>query len=275
MLRTRVITALILVAILLPALFFTPQWAWGTLMAGMVAAAGWEWGAFMQLSARGRIGLGLLMSAVCVSLLGFLPEMLGAGGTLRTDLARPVLMLTLVFWVIVVPCWLRFKWPLGQGLVAFVVGFLVIVPTWVAILLLRLPGAFFLFGLMVAVWLADIGAYFFGKLLGRHKLAPSVSPGKTWEGAIGGGLVVLAYGLAVRHFLALDKFSIWAWVLVLLAVAAISVIGDLFESMLKRQVGLKDSSNALPGHGGVLDRIDSLTSVLPLVALLWLQGLPE
>ncbi len=118
--------------------------------------------------------------------------------------------------------------------------------------------------------MADIGAYFSGRTLGRHKLAPSISPGKTWEGAIGGGLAVLAYGFLLSPHLpaGLGNSPVKLFI-ALVVLTAISVIGDLFESLLKRQAGLKDSSNILPGHGGALDRIDSLTSTLPLVALVW------
>ena len=128
---------------------------------------------------------------------------------------------------------------------------------------------------MSVVWLADIGAYFAGRSFGKHKLAPAISPGKTWEGAIGGAVAVLAYGLLLSSKLPptlAGNLPLLLMVLVLLT--AISILGDLFESLLKRQAGLKDSSNVLPGHGGVLDRIDSLTSTLPLVALVWLVTRP-
>jgi phosphatidate cytidylyltransferase len=125
------------------------------------------------------------------------------------------------------------------------------------------------------VWLADIAAYFFGRTFGKRKLAPSISPGKTWEGAIGGGVAVVVYGFMLAPQLP-GKLSAnyGLLLLVLIVLVAISIIGDLFESLLKRQAGLKDSSNVLPGHGGVLDRIDSLTSTLPLVALTWLSMVP-
>jgi len=125
--------------------------------------------------------------------------------------------------------------------------------------------------IMAVVWLADIGAYFSGRRFGKHKLAPAISPGKTWEGAIGGGVLVLAYGLLLSSRLpAALAGNLLLLLPVLLLLTAISIVGDLFESLLKRQAGLKDSSNVLPGHGGVLDRIDSLTSTMPLVALVWL-----
>ena len=129
---------------------------------------------------------------------------------------------------------------------------------------------------MALVWIADIAAYFSGRAFGRHKLAPSVSPGKTWEGAVGAVVAVILYGLALRHFYPQMYAPIFTQaplallIVGLVVLTAISIIGDLFESLLKRQAGIKDSSNLLPGHGGVLDRIDSLTSTLPMVALLTL-----
>ena len=170
---------------------------------------------------------------------------------------------------------MRYRWPLPKSLCGALIGLLLILPTWLAFVQLRQGGAAFLFAVMATVWLADIGAYLFGRTLGRHKLAPSISPGKTWEGALGGALVVVAYGFVLAPSMpdTLANNSLLLFV-VLLLVAAISVVGDLFESLLKRQAGLKDSSAILPGHGGILDRIDSLTSTLPLVALVWLSSHP-
>jgi phosphatidate cytidylyltransferase len=150
-----------------------------------------------------------------------------------------------------------------------------LLPVWLALVQLRQAGPLTLLAIMSVVWLADIGAYFAGRSFGKHKLAPAISPGKTWEGAIGGAVAVLAYGLLLSSKLPptlAGNLPLLLMVLVLLT--AISILGDLFESLLKRQAGLKDSSNVLPGHGGVLDRIDSLTSTLPLVALVWLVTRP-
>ena len=171
--------------------------------------------------------------------------------------------------------WLRQRWPLSNALLGLTTGAVLILPTWLALVQLRQAGPLALLAIMVVVWLADIGAYFAGRRFGKHKLAPNISPGKTWEGAIGGGLAVVAYGFLLSSklpaSLAGKELRLLA---VLIALTSISVIGDLFESLLKRQAGLKDSSTVLPGHGGVLDRIDSLTSTLPLVALIWLLTLP-
>lgn len=268
MLKTRILTAIVMLGVFVPGLFFLPQFAWALLMAVLASVAGWEWGRFMRLSAAACVAVGALIGGLCLSLLGLNPGMVGVGTMPAISDALPLLALTAFFWLVVVPLWLRFKWTLGGRAFALIAGIVVIVPTWVAIVQLRLPGALFLLAVMAAVWIADIGAYLFGRLFGRHKLAINISPGKTWEGAIGGGGLVLIYGLALRHFSALEGYPVWVWVVVFAALAVFSVIGDLFESLLKRQVGLKDSSGVLPGHGGVMDRIDSLTSVLPLAALL-------
>jgi phosphatidate cytidylyltransferase len=165
--------------------------------------------------------------------------------------------------------WLQKKWSL-TGISGLLVGAVVLFPTWLAMVQLRTLGAGVLLGIFAVVWMADVAAYFSGKKFGKHKLAPSISPGKTWEGAIGAGVGVLIYGLVIRQVFSLELMSLPLWILASLGVTAISIIGDLYESLLKRKAGIKDSSNILPGHGGVLDRIDSLTSTLPVVALFWL-----
>jgi phosphatidate cytidylyltransferase len=125
---------------------------------------------------------------------------------------------------------------------------------------------------LAVVWVADIAAYFSGRAFGRHKLAPTISPGKTWEGAIGASIGVMAFGTVVAVSLNVPPPAGWlGFIGLMVAYTAVSIIGDLFESLLKRQAGLKDSGTLLPGHGGILDRIDSLTSTLPIAGLaaLW------
>jgi phosphatidate cytidylyltransferase len=146
----------------------------------------------------------------------------------------------------------------------------VLLPALLAVVQLRQLGALALLALMAIVWVADITAYFAGRAFGKRKLAPSISPGKTWAGAYGAVAGVVGYGLAASAIVDLPGPAVLIPVLVVLTV--LSIVGDLFESLLKRQADIKDSSNVLPGHGGVLDRIDSLTSTLPLIALGWLLG---
>ena len=273
MLRTRVITALVLVALLLPGLFLLPQAYWALLAAAFIGVAGWEWGGLLGLGDRRRLLLGAALAAFCAAVLLLAPAAMGAGGSAEEVSSAWVIAVYLVaagFWGVLVPCWLRAKWRLPDGLPGVLTGFVVLFPAWLALVQLRIPGPGALLAVLAVVWMSDIAAYFSGRAFGKRKLAPSISPGKTWEGAIGAAVGVVLYGIALRLAFAFAPVGLPLWVLCLLGVTAVSVAGDLFESMLKRQAGIKDSSNVLPGHGGVLDRIDSLTSTLPVVALLWL-----
>ena len=271
-LKTRVITALVLLALVLPSLFFLPQIYWALLVAAFIGVGAWEWGSLLGFASRGRLVLGGGMAGLCAAVALSFPAAIGAGST--NALATPWVFATYAaaagFWGVLVPLWLRAKWQLPRGLPGLIIGLVVLFPTWLALVQLRVAGAGVLLAVLAIVWMADVAAYFSGKAFGKHKLAPSISPGKTWEGAIGAGVGVVLYGIALRLGFSFMPVALPLWVLALLAVTAISIVGDLYESMLKRQAGIKDSSNVLPGHGGVLDRIDSLTSTLPVVALLWL-----
>ncbi len=275
MLRTRVITALVLLALVLPSLFFLPQAWWAILVALFIGVGAWEWGGLIGLVEYGRRLLGVGMALLCsaLSLLAPVALGIGAGDALAAPWVWACYIVAAVFWCLVVPLWLRAKWRLPHGFLGAFIGLVVLLPTWLALVQLRIPGPDILLAIMAVVWMADIAAYFSGKAFGKHKLAPSISPGKTWEGAIGAALGVVLYGVALRLGFSFEPVALPWWVIGLLLVTAISIIGDLYESMLKRQAGIKDSSNVLPGHGGVLDRIDSLTSTLPVVAMLWLLAL--
>lgn len=270
MLKARVITALVLLALLLPSLFFLPQAGWALLMAAVVGIAAWEWGGLLGWQARARQGLGLLVAGVCALVAQLDPQALGIG-TLAPD--APWVWLaygaSAVLWGLVVPFWLRRKWRLSGG-GGLLVGAVLLFPTWLAMVQLRALSPGVLLAVLAVVWMADIAAYFAGRTFGKRKLAPNISPGKTWEGAVGAVCGVLAYGFAVPALAGVQLLPPLPWALLLLLTTAVSIVGDLLESMLKRQAGIKDSSNILPGHGGVLDRVDSLTSTLPLAALFWL-----
>ena len=278
MLKTRVVTAIVLLAAFLSALFYLPPLGW-LLFATLVAAvAAWEWGALMTLARASRVALGTGLALICLGLAALDPAALGLGSTFADAgwrLGRWFYLPAVAFWLFVAPCWLRCRWSLPKSWLGIALGLLLILPTWLALVQLRQAGAPALIAIMAVVWLADIAAYFSGRALGRHKLAPAISPGKTWEGAAGGALAVVVYGFALAPSLpAVLAENFPLLLLVLIVLTAISVMGDLFESLLKRLAGLKDSSSILPGHGGVLDRIDSLTSTLPLVALVWLATAP-
>ena len=267
MLKTRVITALVLLVLVLPSLFFLPQAYWALLVALFIGVAAWEWGGLLGFEQNKRLLTGAALATLCAA--AILLDPAAIAGALSPWVTVSYGMAAL-FWCAVIPFWLRAKWKLPHGFPGLLVGLVVLFPTWLALVQLRVAGPGVLLAIMATVWMADIAAYFSGKTFGKHKLAPTISPGKTWEGAIGAGVGVVLYGIMLRLAFSFAPVGLPLWVLGLLAVTAISIMGDLYESMLKRQAGIKDSSNVLPGHGGVLDRIDSLTSTLPVVALLWL-----
>lgn len=277
MLKTRIVTAVFLFTLFFSALFYSPPSGWVLFATLIAAVAAWEWGSLMGMATSRRIATSAGLVCICFALGLVQPAALGLDQGFSEAawlLGRWLYLPAAVFWLLVVPLWMKYRWPLSKSALGLSTGLLVILPTWLALVQLRQAGASVLLAIMASVWLADIAAYFFGRTFGRHKLAPSISPGKTWEGALGGGLTVIVYGFVLLPSLPAVLAGNYALLLCVLAImAALSVIGDLFESLLKRQAGLKDSSNILPGHGGVLDRIDSLTSTLPLVALVWLSAL--
>lgn len=261
MLKTRVITALLLVAALGLVLFAMPPLAAALAFAAIAALAAWEWGGLMKQDQPARVMYAFVLLLFCWQL------------TVAAAPLVPVLLgISSAFWILVVPFWFRRKWTLaGNDFFGYLMGALVILPTWAAMVALHAVSVWLLLAVMALVWVADISAYFAGRAFGRHKLAPAISPGKTWEGVAGAVVGVLVYGGIVLGFSPLaGKVALAPPLLVLLLVllTAVSVMGDLFESLLKRQAGIKDSSGLLPGHGGVLDRIDALTSTLPLAALI-------
>ena len=170
-------------------------------------------------------------------------------------------LLSVLFWLLLAPWWL---WRGVPGRALATAGFVVILPAALAFAVLT-PLEVLL--VLILVWIADIGAYFVGRAWGRRKLAPDISPGKTWEGAIGGTVAALAYAIILGTFI---EGLLWVpYLLAAALVAVLSIVGDLFESAVKRQAAVKDSGTLLPGHGGLLDRIDSATAALPAAALLW------
>lgn len=262
MLKARVITALILVTGLLAALFLLPRIGMVAIFTAIAAIAAWEWAGLLKAGVYMRWLYGLATWLPCVALFATgMPETLLAG----------IWGLAAIFWLLLVPLWFRQRWTLQANLGGFLVGWLLLIPCWAGMVTLHARNPWLLLAAMALVWIADIAAYFSGRAFGKHKLAPSISPGKTWEGAAGAGVAVLVYGLvlssATGRLEQMAASQILLAILGLLLLTAVSILGDLFESLAKRQAGVKDSSALLPGHGGVLDRIDSLTSTLPLVGL--------
>ncbi len=260
MLKARVITALILVAVLAAVLFALPPAAVAASFALVAALAGWEWAGLMRQPQVARVSFAVLIAFGCAALY-----------TVVQFAVAPMLFVAAAFWAVLALPWLSHRWALRGTVTGYVLGALILLSTWAALLILQQASPWLLLAVMAVVWVADIGAYFAGRAFGRHKLAPRISPGKTWEGVAGGLAGVLCYGVIVITWSPLGAhmpFDLPVTVALLVLLTGLSVIGDLFESLLKRQADLKDSSRLLPGHGGILDRIDSLTSTLPLVALL-------
>ena len=253
MLRARIITALILVAAFLAVLFLLSPRAAGIVFAIVGALAAWEWAGLLKAAAAGRIVYGLLTFALCM-LFWTRPE---DGFLLLWGLAG-------FFWLCLAPLWLKRQWSTACA----TLGLVLILPAWAALTALHEKSPLLLLAVMAMVWVADIAAYFCGRMFGRHKLAPAISPGKTWEGVAGALAGVLVYGFTVAPWLpVVQDINRGIFAICLLLLTASSIVGDLFESLAKRQAGVKDSSQLLPGHGGILDRIDSQLSTLPLVAL--------
>ena len=274
MLKTRIITALVLLSVMLPVLFGGSFLAFAMLLTLFFGAAIWE-----SFRLFGSTQKQALLVAVCWSV-AFVYSFLVQGNTN----AKFWFGLSMAIWLI------RFVPSLKTGLppiiglpntllsVAYAVA---IVSCFAAILVLFHHSPVYLLSVMALVWIADIGAYAAGKTFGKRKLAPSISPGKSWEGAIGGGVAVLvltSISVLCAHLspIVADTFAVhvqaklgWPALLAILVVmVGASIVGDLFESQLKRRSGVKDSSKLLPGHGGVLDRIDALIPVLPLAGLI-------
>ena len=254
MLKQRVITALWLVPLALLGFFYLDGIAYAAFIGLVISLGAWEWAALAGIKHTVVRIVYAMVTAAALTGLYQLPQ-----------LAKPLLLLAVLWWLVATLMVLTFPrsvraW--GGVLGQLLIGWLILLPAWQGLITLKTwPQANLLILLvMLLIWSADIGAYFTGKQFGKRKLAPAVSPGKSWEGAIGGVLISLLV-------------AAWALVLMVLPVVVISIIGDLTESMFKRHSGIKDSSNLLPGHGGVLDRIDSLTAAVPIfVVVLWLAG---
>lgn len=280
MLITRVITAVLLLCALLPALFWLPPLWWRVAVCAVLVVAAWEWARMARLPgkwvwpyalATGAAAALLLLGDVAYSVEG-IP--LSSAAYAAADAVRAAYGIALVFWLLAVPVLFATGARPGHAW-GPVAGWCVLLPFAAAVADVRDLGPWLLISIMALVWIADIAAYFSGRAFGRRQLAPSISPGKTWAGAVGGVVAVACYALANWHYgnPLLAGEPLWR-VLVLVGglLAAVSIIGDLFESAMKRAAGMKDSSHLLPGHGGVMDRIDSLTSTLPVAALLLIWG---
>ncbi len=257
MLKSRIITAVILLLLLLLVLFALPGSGWTLAVMLLVMQGVVEWSRLSKLT-RAQTFIYAILTLL------FMGAMIVRGFPHQWAYAVSIL-----FWVFIVPVWMVKGFKVENRLAMCLTGWAVLLPTGLAMLDLRSLSPWLLLLAMSLVWVADIGAYFSGRRFGKHKLAPAISPGKTWEGVMGAVLCTALYALIVWYGMG-SRFVVPSLAIVLPAIlvwVALSVIGDLFESLIKRHAGVKDSGSLLPGHGGLLDRIDALTSTLPLAAM--------
>lgn len=258
--KQRILTGLALGGTALAALLGLPTPLWGGLILAIVGLAAWEWGGLMKFAPLLRHTYSLSTPLLALMAIYAAPKTL-------------IATVAMLFWLILAPLWLARRWPIPLGPAGALLGWLLLVPTAYAAVHLHDYSPNFLLACILLAVIADSAAYFSGRRFGRHKLAPHISPGKSWEGAIGGGLAVTLYAMLIGVFILKTPAANFAYLLIFTLILFVaSILGDLFESHAKRQAGSKDSGHWLPGHGGVLDRIDSLCAVLPLALcflLLW------
>ncbi len=258
-LRLRLLTVAVLLPAFLLALWFLPNAGWALLMLGLTHLACREWARLAGFGKRTELVFESLLTVAC-ALLWF-----GIGSPASATGETAIYVAATIFWCVAAPAclWRRLRL---SGSTALVVGLIMLVPTWLAVTRMQHEPLRLLLA-MAVVWVADSAAYFAGHAFGRRKLAPSISPGKTWEGVMGAFVAVALYASALAAVES-GKRGAATIMVACIAMTALSIIGDLFESLCKRQAGVKDSGNLLPGHGGILDRIDGLVAALPLAALL-------
>ena len=274
MLKQRILTALVLLAILLPALLASQAWPFAVLTMVAMAVAGWEWA---RLNGAGALAvpLGAVLAAACA---------LALYSGWATTAPRLAWWLAFAIWVLGGTWVLRAGvagWPRAPRPVRWAIGIVALFTGWLALANAKAIGLNFILSVFFLVWSADVFAYFGGRALGKRKLAPAISPGKSWAGVWSGmlgALVLAAFWLWLDTTFTMDSASLYTRLFgrfgvigvigVVVFLAAMSVVGDLFESLVKRAAGAKDSSNLLPGHGGVLDRVDALLPVFPIAMAL-------
>jgi phosphatidate cytidylyltransferase len=260
MLLPRILSAIVMAVLFICAVFVLEADSFFVAMAGVVLLAGWEWARLSGVQSQvARVAYAIFIGVVCFWVLNLNLEALSL-------YISPLLWATALYWVIRYPAPLLWRHVISR----LVFGVLVLLTTWTALVVLKQSEHFVVWVLLLMglIWGADSGAYFAGRAFGKRKLAKFVSPGKSWEGVIG-GLLLTQVGVAI--FAVLSEFSFTQWLilsLIALLTSSVSVLGDLTESLFKRHEGLKDSSRLIPGHGGVMDRVDSLTAAAPIYVLL-------
>lgn len=266
MLKQRLLTVAVVLPLFLALLFLAPNPVWGILIGAPIVAGAFEWARLANFSPVGRAAYTAFVAVSCGLLLVLslqIPQ-----ETFDALALYPLCFVATVFWVLLVPTALRFHWKLGHSAANAAFGWLVLVPTWLAAMAMQRE-PLLLFLTLGGIWIADTAAYFAGRRFGKHKLAPRISPGKTAEGLAGAYIAVSAYAVIALRIYQPDAG--WPAYMALLVfgfiLTSLSVTGDLFESWVKRRAGAKDSGDLLPGHGGILDRIDSVTATIPFAVL--------
>lgn len=272
MLKTRLLTAAVLIPAVLAALFLLPSKAWALFTLLITGAAAYEWARLVGFAMRGA--LVFVASTLAVGLWLLLSRTAGFAAGFPEPTVLVLCGAAALFWLLLAPPWVVARWPTKSRLPMVPLGWIVLLGAWVALVELQSRSPWLVLAAMAVVWIADTAAYFSGKAFGRHKLAPNVSPGKTWEGVYGAWAAVGLYALLLVPYAAqaglavpISAATVAIWLLFVLVLTSVSVVGDLFESLLKRHAGVKDSGASLPGHGGVLDRTDALFAAMPIVAV--------
>lgn len=266
MLRTRLLTVAVAFPAFLLALFYLPLTYWSALILLLMAVAAHEWARLFDFPSAAAISFALATPMAAWLLCG-------GDWALQPSavVTQSLCLIAAIFWISAAPVLLRKRIKIGGFTAPMVLAWLALIPLWAALVKLREFGPLYVFFAMGIIWLADTAAYFSGRAFGRRKLAPEISPGKTLEGALGAIVVVAIYAVIFmslgQYFGTMSLNGLPLMMLGFAVIAILSIVGDLFESWLKRQCGKKDSGNLFPGHGGILDRIDSLTSTMPIVAL--------
>ncbi len=267
MLKVRIMTVVGVLPLLLAAMFLLPNFWWNMALVAPLLLAGHEWARLADFGRGAEAAFLMALLAGCLMLWLIAVPAAQRPGNAAAAPARAVFAVAVAFWCVIAPCWLWLKIVVRQRLALAAAGLMVLLPTWLALARLQ-HDAWLLLQLLAVIWIADSAAYFTGRALGRRKLAPAISPGKTREGVGGAFAAVIVYALAV-HFSLSPARDLPTVVAGFSAMVALGIVGDLFESWLKRGAGVKDSGAVFPGHGGMLDRIDSVTAALPLAALIF------
>jgi phosphatidate cytidylyltransferase len=269
MLLQRFLTALVLAPLMLAGIYLLPDEAFRLFIGVIILLGAWEWAniaGYSSIIQRSVITVAMALILLAVHL----------AFSVQSAIWLSLVLASLIWWI--AASLIVFRYPNASGWLSYgplklLVGLPILGAFWLGLVWLKSQGSadLLLTWLMLLVWGADIGAYFAGRTFGKRKLAPNVSPGKTWAGVYGGMFTSIVISLIIAYFYLPDhSVKGWVWLMALSsAVVGISVMGDLFESLLKRNRGIKDSSALLPGHGGVLDRIDSLCAATPMFVLLW------